>query len=96
MGALQVLGFRAILKDKHKVPIFLGKHLNELEEIEIQPVKELEGVTFEISCDVSTKFLGPQGAVACFSSQKGASEEDKLILESGMHKVTKFFVINQI
>lgn len=41
------------------------------------------------ACDVDNPLLGPRGATAVFSAQKGASADDKILLESALaHLVT--------
>lgn len=42
-----------------------------------------------VACDVDNPLLGPRGATAVFSSQKGATADDKIILETALaHLVT--------
>eukprot|EP01132_Coremiostelium_polycephalum_P000867 gene867-1083_t len=75
--------------------IFYGRDLQRIESISF-PQSILDdfnskGITFEFLTDVNNLFIGPRGAVNCFSGQKGANEQDKLILEEGMKKLSKLF-----
>lgn len=54
----------------------------------------LPGLTIEISCDVSTLFVGPNGAAHTFAPQKGASPEDCVKLEEGMLHVANLFPLD--
>ena len=36
---------------------------------------KVPGLELEIACDVTSPFVGPEGAVAVFSAQKGATPE---------------------
>lgn len=89
LGALQALGLRVCLRDG-RTPHITGKHLSQIERIEAVPV--LQGVDLRIACDVTNPFVGPQGAVAVFSKQKGAvTAEMRDELERGMlHAVSLF------
>lgn len=44
----------------------------------------LKECTFELLCDVSVPFIGPEGAVQVFAPQKGAAIEDLPLLEERM------------
>jgi glycerate kinase len=41
------------------------------------------------ACDVDNPLLGPRGATAVFSGQKGATPEDKILLESALANLVK-------
>lgn len=56
--------------------------------------KLLPGLSIEISCDVLTVFIGENGSTHTFAAQKGASFEDREILENGMTNVANLFPID--
>eukprot|EP01114_Cavostelium_apophysatum_P023040 TRINITY_DN8555_c0_g1_i1.p1 TRINITY_DN8555_c0_g1~~TRINITY_DN8555_c0_g1_i1.p1 ORF type:complete len:400 (+),score=63.09 TRINITY_DN8555_c0_g1_i1:102-1301(+) len=83
LGALQAMGVKLKVDDVVEPVAFCGQHLPQLIAIEV-PHDLLPGLHIEISCDVTSPFVGPKGAVYTFSGQKGASEADKVTLEKGM------------
>jgi len=46
--------------------------------------KRLDFPEIIAACDVENPLLGPQGATAVFSGQKGATDRDKVLLESAL------------
>ena len=51
--------------------------------LSVQGIKEvLKDVSIELLCDVTSPFVGPDGAARVFAPQKGASPEDVEVLES--------------
>eukprot|EP01117_Protostelium_nocturnum_P010442 TRINITY_DN3758_c0_g3_i3.p1 TRINITY_DN3758_c0_g3~~TRINITY_DN3758_c0_g3_i3.p1 ORF type:complete len:395 (+),score=147.12 TRINITY_DN3758_c0_g3_i3:166-1350(+) len=84
LGALEALGVEMEFAKEGKsyVPEFItGADLPNLVSIKKLP-KLLASI--EISCDVTSPFVGKEGAVSVFSGQKGAGEKEKQILEEGM------------
>jgi glycerate kinase len=60
-----------------------GDGLAQIAEIDTRSIDpRLAQVRIRVACDVTNPLLGPQGAAAIFGPQKGASEEDVIILES--------------
>ena len=51
----------------------------------------MEGIELIIASDVKNPFVGKEGAVATFSTQKGASKEDQIVLEKGMNNIVQIF-----
>lgn len=45
-------------------------------------IEKTRGLKFTVACDVSTSFIGPQGASRVFAPQKGASAAEVELLES--------------
>ncbi|EFC42071.1 predicted protein [Naegleria gruberi] len=56
---------------------------------------QYENLTIDIACDVNNPFIGERGAVHTFSKQKGATEEQREILEKGMNQVAKLIQRHQ-
>ncbi|RJO77258.1 glycerate kinase [Nocardia panacis] len=44
----------------------------------------IAGARFTLACDVDNPLLGPQGAVAVYAAQKGATAEDMTLLEAAL------------
>lgn len=47
----------------------------------------ISDVKITLACDVDSPFLGPEGAVAVFSPQKGSTPESRELLEKGMENI---------
>lgn len=92
LGALQALGFEIFLEGRRadsSLPI-CGKDLKRVTSISTHRPSLLDNVQVEIACDVTNPFTGPLGAVAVFSSQKGANTQAmRDLLEDGMLHVEK-------
>ena len=87
-GALRALGFGFYDGYGDEIPLG-GDGLNELVEIETTNfVKPPRG---GVACwiDVSNPLLGEQGAAAVFGPQKGANEDEVVILEEGLKNFMK-------
>ncbi|MCM1348967.1 MAG: glycerate kinase [Firmicutes bacterium] len=94
MGLLSQLGFRFLNAQGCEVaPV--GAALAEVRSIDTDDTRRIiRDVEFEVACDVTNPFLGPNGAVAVYSAQKGASAADKHELERGMENMRRV-VMNQ-
>jgi glycerate kinase len=79
-GMALALGHRLLRADGNGLKVG-GEHLVELHEVRYRP-PELVPVT--IASDVTNPLLGPDGAVAVFAPQKGASDRDLPTLERGL------------
>eukprot|EP00026_Physarum_polycephalum_P010318 Phypoly_transcript_10477.p1 GENE.Phypoly_transcript_10477~~Phypoly_transcript_10477.p1 ORF type:complete len:377 (+),score=69.05 Phypoly_transcript_10477:93-1223(+) len=93
IGALRAIGLKVDVDEGNKIiqpDIIYGKHLTHLRKL-TAPEKLLPGATFEIACDVTSPFVGPSGATYTFGPQKGANEQDREVLESGMNKLAKLY-----
>lgn len=84
IGLLRALGFR--FTDTHGRELAgKGEELGRIGQIDLSGVlPELEEATFEVLCDVTNPFYGPEGATMVFSRQKGATPEMRNQLEQGM------------
>lgn len=90
-GMLEALGF--IFRNKSG-DVFSPKGatliaIAEVDATQVSPV--LKSCRFNIACDVTNPFSGPQGAATVFSPQKGASAEMTLRLEAGMEHLHRLF-----
>jgi glycerate kinase len=101
LGALQALGVRITLKGgkvlsdyERDGEFFQGKHLIDVERIDVPDDVAKSKVHVILACDVRNPFVGPQGAVAVFSPQKGATKETMDVLERGMMNVASLLPIN--
>ncbi|WP_207425220.1 glycerate kinase [Pedobacter sp. SYSU D00535] len=83
IGMASALGIRFLDKDgKELSPI--GKNLIRIASIDTSTALRLDGLTFEIACDVQNPLTGGNGGTYVYSAQKGATEEDAQALEEGM------------
>lgn len=64
----------------------LPRNLTKVRRIEREEQLGLTEIT--AACDVDNPLLGERGATAVFSAQKGAGEEDRVILESALAHLT--------
>lgn len=83
-GLLQAIGVQ--LLDAKGQPISRGgEALAQLNRIDMSHIDtRFQNVQLEIACDVDNPLLGPNGATAVYSAQKGASQADQLILEAAL------------
>ncbi len=87
LGALQALGVRVETEPAVAGPL-CGKHLAQVRAVETAARPALlAGVRLQLATDVTSPFLGPEGAVAVFSAQKGADAAARAALEAGMRRV---------
>ena len=83
-GLLSALGMKFFDRDdKSFIP--KGGTLKDIARIDDQDFKEtIKNTNFITLLDVNNPLLGDKGATYTFARQKGASEEDLIILEEGM------------
>lgn len=88
-GMATALGYQFLDADNQAVkPI--GKNLSSIKRIDDSKVHpRLKEVSFKLACDVSNPLYGPKGAAHIYSRQKGASEEEVLILDQGLQDFSK-------
>lgn len=93
IGALQALGVKVFVGEEELKERVKGETLARITKL--VPVTDfLTDLRLRIACDVSNEFFGANGAVAVFSKQKGASEEERKTLEQGMRHVSSLFPKN--
>lgn len=91
LGALQALGLRIRDTTGREIthPV-TGGDLSVIGSLDVSAMKErLSGISLEFLYDADIDFTGPRGAVAMYSSQKGAGPEDRMELERGMENVAR-------
>ena len=83
MGLARALGYR-----------FLAAHGGELTEprmlvelASIQPPAKLRLPTVTAACDVDNPLLGKDGATNCYGGQKGATPQQRSVLEAGLARL---------
>ncbi|KAF2075997.1 hypothetical protein CYY_002704 [Polysphondylium violaceum] len=101
LGALSAMGaIKVTLKQEdgsinnnnnNTTDIIYGKHLNHIQSITQTNIELFKNITFEFLTDVTNPMIGTNGAVYSFSGQKGASENDKIVLEKGMENVSSLY-----
>ena len=84
VGMLQSLGFGFTDKDGKEVEKG-GKYLADIVDVDTSgALKELKECTFKIACDVENPLCGERGASRIYGPQKGASDEDVIILDNAL------------
>src|SRR5690606_26050062 len=81
LGMLQELGL-ACYDQSEKLMLASPCNFLEVKRLDITALRALtENLQFTVLCDVENKLLGSQGAAVVFGPQKGASEQDVIVLE---------------
>lgn len=84
-GMLQALGVKFYHQDIEILDPMNGEKIGFIDSIDTSLLEKcIEGTEFEIASDVKNLLLGDQGAVNVYASQKGATTEQKIILEANM------------
>lgn len=84
VGMLQALGYRFLDKEGYEVGLGggeLGK-IVDIDDTNVLPA--LKTASFLVACDVDNPMYGKRGAAQIYSRQKGASEEDVLLLDANV------------
>ena len=87
-GMLEALGVRFLDMAGNEIRNCCGGKLGSIrtfDESRIEPA--IKESVFTVACDVNTAFCGEEGATKIFAPQKGASDKDMEILESGMRSL---------
>lgn len=83
-GLLQALGICLLDIEGHQLNRG-GGSLSSLSSIDPSAIdSRLQGVSFEVACDVDNPLLGPKGASVVFGSQKGANSKIIAQLEANL------------
>ena len=84
MGMAAALGYQ-FLDEQGNTLEPIGQNLAFVADIDTAFVDpRLSDTIFEVACDVTYPLLGEEGAAAVYAPQKGASEEEVLLLDEGM------------
>ncbi len=92
IGMATALGFRFLDEfEKEVVPI--GENLVHIKKIDTSNVHEkLNKITFKIACDVTNPLYGKNGASFVYAPQKGANQEEIIILDKGLQNMFRLFL----
>ncbi|MEP7320510.1 MAG: glycerate kinase [Saprospiraceae bacterium] len=83
IGILHELGIKFLdKKNKEFKPI--PSNLKYIHSIDDRGIQHLKNIHFEVWTDVKNPFDGNEGAVAVYSKQKGADQNEQVKLEEGM------------
>jgi len=100
IGMATALGYQ-FFNSENKLVKPIGKNLSSIKKIDDSNLHpKLKEVAFKLACDVSNPLYGNNGAAHVYSRQKGASEEEVLILDQGLRDFSKvldahFFIESQ-
>ncbi|MCL7764335.1 glycerate kinase [Polaribacter sp. Z014] len=94
IGMATALGYQFLDKNNKSVkPI--GANLSNIKSIDVTNVHpKLSAVDFKIACDVTNPLYGKNGAAYVYGAQKGASEEDIVMLDKGLQDFSE--ILNAI
>ena len=83
-GMIQALGGKLLDKYDNEIG-FGGGELSKLDKIDLSQLDErLKNVKIIVACDVENPLTGPKGAAHIFGRQKGANDENILILDNNL------------
>lgn len=82
-GLLQALGARLLDADGADIGPG-GSGLTRLAQLDLSDLSRLDGVEVVVACDVDNPLVGPHGAAAVYGPQKGAGEDDVVLLDAAL------------
>ncbi|MEM6719898.1 MAG: glycerate kinase [Bacteroidota bacterium] len=87
IGMATALGYNFLDENGQKInPI--GENLGRIHQIDTSNIhSKLATTTFQIACDVTNPLYGKQGAAHVYGPQKGASESDVELLDTGLRNI---------
>ena len=89
IGMATALGYK-FLDVNNKAVLPIGKNLIDITSIDDSEVNpKLKDVTFKIACDVTNPLYGNNGAAFVYAKQKGATESEIEMLDSGLQSFSK-------
>ena len=89
-GMLEAMGVKFYDANNNLIINLCNNELKNIYRFELEEFNNLiKGIEFEVLTDVSNPLLGNTGATYVFSPQKGAKEEDLIILENNMKHYNK-------
>lgn len=62
-------------------------HIASIDDCDVLPA--LKNVTISIACDVSNPLYGPNGAAFTYAAQKGATDEEVVMLDNGLRHLAQ-------
>ncbi len=91
IGMADALGFMFL--DRNGDPLDpCGESLGLIEDIVMPETDVLEGIEFQVACDVKNPLYGFEGAAFVYGPQKGASPEEVEILDDGLKHLDDMFM----
>lgn len=88
-GILKALGARFLKYGKQEL-VSIPKELPDLVSIDLSQIdRRIDRCSFTILCDVINPIIGKNGSARIFGPQKGASQQEILLLESGLGNLCK-------
>lgn len=93
MGAGMLKALGGSFLDKNKNELFpCGGNIKDIYSLEFSNFnKKIYDIDFTILSDVKNPLLGKNGATYVYAKQKGAKEEDLLLLEKGMNNLANLY-----
>jgi glycerate 2-kinase len=92
-GMAQALGVRLLDENENDIG-FGGGMLSKLYSIDVSGLdKRISGSDFIAACDVQNTLCGEKGASAVYGRQKGAGEDDIILLDEGLAHFAR--IVNQ-
>lgn len=84
-GMLQALGVKFFHEDKIMNEVIDGENIGQVTSFDLSRLNQLiKNIDIQVISDVENPLLGKHGAAHVYASQKGASDEEVLILEKNM------------
>jgi len=85
MGLMNALGVKFFDRDGGLLePV--GESLSKVKRMDLTELPaDLDKSHFTVICDVDTPLYGPEGAAHIFAPQKGATPDDVIVLDEGLH-----------
>lgn len=90
IGMVSALGFKFLDKNGLKLKGIGGDLIHIQKIVPDDRIKDqLAQVRFSVICDVINPLYGPQGAAHIYASQKGATDDDIVLLDKGLKNIAK-------
>jgi glycerate kinase len=88
-GIAKAMGYKFLNSDDRELQP-LGKNLRQIERIELtEATRQLKEISLYAINDVNNPLYGEQGAAYVYATQKGAGEEEIVLLDEGLRQLDK-------
>ena len=88
MGIASALGFQFL--DEHKNELLpIGENLSKVGFIKPSTIFDFKKIKITLLCDVNNPMFGTSGAAFVYAPQKGANEEQVLLLDNGLRNFSR-------
>ncbi len=95
LGLVQALGLELYHEDERIENGICGEQLSLVTRFDDTILKQvIKGVTFSVACDVDNPLYGTNGAAYVYARQKGASDEDIVVLDGNLRNIGNLFTNN--